>query len=567
MLARLLACGCATLVLGGPAHAQVVTQPTPGAPTAPRTPPRDPQARKETGTAVIRGRVIGGDTGQPLRRAHVSLRSEAIEDGRSTMTDEFGRYEFKELPGGRVHVTAAKGGYVSMEHGQRRPAQRGRPIEIADGQVLANVDFNLPRGGVITGRVTDEFGEPVTGVSIKIENYRFMNGRRQLMPVWGSPWASTDDLGRFRAYGLPAGEYYVSAAYQAYSAGASDAQSGYATTYYPGTTSVSDAQRIRVTAGAETSSANFAMRSARTVKISGTVLASTGGPPSSGYLMMQVGGSASLSFQVGYAGQVKPDGSFLLSSVSPGEYVLHVNTGDGDTQESAVMPLTVGNDDITGLTLTTAPPAVIRGHVTFESGQPPTGLRPAQFNMFASAAEPMSMMMAGAGITPREDWTFEAKLREGPALVRNGRLPEGWFVRSVLQGGVDVTDTGVTFRPGEQVDDVQIVLSNRATRVTGAVTDGTGRPARDYTVVIFADDPDRWGRMTRHVETARPDQQGQFSIARLPPGHYLAVAVREMEEGRHTDPEFLQDLRGYGTQLQLAEGDQKTLTLPLTDVQ
>src|SRR6185295_18313199 len=71
-------------------------------------PARDPKKPKETGTARIRGRVIGGENGAPLRRASVRVNGEGIEGGRSASTDENGRYEIKDLPASRVQVTASK---------------------------------------------------------------------------------------------------------------------------------------------------------------------------------------------------------------------------------------------------------------------------------------------------------------------------------------------------------------------------------------------------------------------------------------------------------------------------
>ena len=66
-----------------------------------------------------------------------------------TMTDDEGRYELKELPAGRYSVSASKGGYVSLQFGQRRPFEQGQPLQLADGQTLEKVDFVLPKGGVI----------------------------------------------------------------------------------------------------------------------------------------------------------------------------------------------------------------------------------------------------------------------------------------------------------------------------------------------------------------------------------------------------------------------------------
>src|SRR5207247_11238144 len=98
------------------------------------------------------------------------------------------------------HLTAMKGGYVSLEYGQRRPVEFGRPIEVLADQTLEKVDFALPRGGVITGRVLDEFGEPTANVYVAPMRYQLdEKGRRRHTPAGG---AETNALGRLRIFAM-----------------------------------------------------------------------------------------------------------------------------------------------------------------------------------------------------------------------------------------------------------------------------------------------------------------------------------------------------------------------------
>jgi hypothetical protein len=63
----------------------------------------------------------------------------------------------------------------------------------------------------------------------------------------------TNDIGEFRLYGLAPGDYYISATLRNFTIGESDDRSGYAPTYYPGTTDVGAAQRLTVSIGQTTS--------------------------------------------------------------------------------------------------------------------------------------------------------------------------------------------------------------------------------------------------------------------------------------------------------------------------
>ena len=94
-----------------------------------------------------------------------------------TTTDADGRFEMKELLAGRYSVTATKAGYVTMQYGQRRPEQQGTMLEILDGQLVEKIAFSLPRGGVIVGRVLDEFGEPMAGAQVSALRSRFVERR------------------------------------------------------------------------------------------------------------------------------------------------------------------------------------------------------------------------------------------------------------------------------------------------------------------------------------------------------------------------------------------------------
>ena len=57
-----------------------------------------------------------------------------------TVTCAQGRFEIKELPAGRYTMSASKGGFVSLQYGQRRPSESGTPIELGDSVVTSGHD-------------------------------------------------------------------------------------------------------------------------------------------------------------------------------------------------------------------------------------------------------------------------------------------------------------------------------------------------------------------------------------------------------------------------------------------
>ena len=97
--------------------------------------------------------------------------------------------------------------------GQRRPLGQGAPIDVATGQVVARIDAALQLAAVITGRIVDEFGDPVTNVRVAPMRYQFINGERRIQQAGGGG-TMTNDLGEYRIYGLLPGQYFVSATYR-----------------------------------------------------------------------------------------------------------------------------------------------------------------------------------------------------------------------------------------------------------------------------------------------------------------------------------------------------------------
>ena len=172
-------------------------------------PARDTPAQTEGvgGTAQISGRVVAADTGAPVKRARIMATPREFRGRFSAITDERGSYEIAELPEGRYTVTASKAGFVTLSYGQRRPRQPSVPVQLQQGEELRRVDFNLPRGSVITGRVLDEDGEPLISAAVQVFQYVYRQGQRELVPRGTD---RTDDRGQYRVFGLEPGEYFVS---------------------------------------------------------------------------------------------------------------------------------------------------------------------------------------------------------------------------------------------------------------------------------------------------------------------------------------------------------------------
>jgi protocatechuate 3,4-dioxygenase beta subunit len=527
-----------------------------------------PASQPPPATATIRGHVFGGDTNQPLRKALVRLFQIDVPAGSNgsrpenhvVTTDADGKYEFKDLPAGRYNLSAAKSSYVGIAWGQRQPNESGKPLEIRNGETVERVDFTLPRGGVMTGRIVDELGDPMSGIQVTVMRSQVINGRRRMQQT--GHLASTNDLVEFRLFGIMPGQYYVQATWQR--RGPNDPNSpdrtGYPVTFFPGTTDAASAQRMTIAAGQLISDLTMTMLPIKTARVEGTVVDSAGRPMAGAMLSaMQLSSDGGPMFGTG--SPVRPDGAFTLASLVPGDYLLRTDTRPGEAKESVSVKVSVGGADIKDLRLVASAPSTITGRVVVDPAETPS-LPPA----LLIAAVPMDPGPAGFGIQPTrvaDDMSFELTAMPGKFRIMMMNLSSGWTIRSVRIHSVDVIDEGIDVKPNEGVGGVDVELTTKVSIVSGVVTDTRGDPVKDYTVIAFPLDSARWTPGSRYLRTAGPDQEGRFKISGLPPGEYHVIAFDKIDAAQNTDPEFLERVRSRASTLTVMDGETRTVDLKL----
>jgi hypothetical protein len=511
------------------------------------------QARRATGpqrpgNGAIVGRVFDAATSTPIRRAQIQgSNNEQFVDA---LSDDQGRFQLTNLPPGEWRVTVAKGGYFTSQPGQRRPFDRPPPIKLARGQRVS-ADVHLSRGGVITGRVSDDAGEPLAGLRVRVYRARMVGGYRRLEDVGSAD--QTDDTGAYRIFGLPPGEYYVAASLRMAPAD-SVVQTTYSPTYYPGTGELAQAQRIRVDLGTE-STAIFPLLPVRSVNVTGTVLTSSGSPANAFLNLMS--DAAEFGTPLGIGGVTQPDGTFTIPDVPPGRYTLNASLRGNGPSETGSMPLTVLNDDVVGNIVVTGRPATMKGMFVTDTGV--VGAMPNAL-LVATAVRPRS---GGAVLASGSGRTFQLDELSEPFTLPVESLPDGGGVKTIVVNGMDVTDPTIELTANQEAD-VQVVLTNRLTRVTGTVS-AEGQPVK-ADVVIFAADSAKWSYPSRFVRAVSADEKGRFRISGLPPSErYLAVATDYLEDDEQYDPEFLERMRSTAVEFSLNDVENRVLDLKVIE--
>jgi hypothetical protein len=341
------------LVLAGDlaGQEQIKPQPAPAPRDTAAPPPRG-------GTGLLSGTLVAADTGRPVRRAMVTLASPDSGVRKTATTDEAGAFSFTQLPAGSFTLSATRLGYLDVAFGQRTPGS-GRPgtaIQLAAGQKLEDVTLRMPRTGILTGVITDEFGDPMMGMQVRAWRYVKRSGERTLQSAGG---ATTDDRGIYRITGLLPGEYIVGTGARDTSEtmmlelmkmrevsveltgqlyvdakpnwshepirGSAAAKSGYAAVYYPGTLQSSAAAPVRLGISEERSGVDMQLQVVPFAQVSGSVIGPDGGLPPGGEVRLVESGSTLPTART-FSGPVRADGTFTISGVPPGQYTLTART-------------------------------------------------------------------------------------------------------------------------------------------------------------------------------------------------------------------------------------------------
>jgi protocatechuate 3,4-dioxygenase beta subunit len=499
--------------------------------------------------AKVRGRVVDAGTGRPLPRARIRVTpfgggTLTPDDATSILTDVNGTFEL-DVRGGSYSLTASKAGYEvqSLRLGLRQ------------GSVRSGLDFSLRRGGVITGTVVDEFGEAIENANVQIARARYADWKRQLVPVSLDHAArgSTDDLGRFRIYGLPAGEYYVSASSTPLAGRPGNgSRDGYSLTYYPGTISEIAAQPVPVGAAQTVSGLIIQLVPARLATISGTV--QTNGLPLSHFVGLSPHASGALGIVSGFSTQLKGN-TFSFSGLPPGKYTVSVRPRfNADPRLSGSADVVLAGENVDDLVIPLTLGVTLRGRITFEgtADRPAIPIRLGVASLdgtFASSGEPAI----------QNDGTFEIKGVHGTRVLLTASV-RGWHAKHVWFNNDDVIDDAIVLA-GRDVDDIEVVLAQKLSELVGTVVDPQGKPLPNVDVVAFTENRDRWKYGTRHVATVRSDDSGRFTLTSLPPERYVIVAVDGFTPGDETNPAALDRWAREGARVTLAENGARAVQL------
>lgn len=490
---------------------------------------------QEQQRAGISGQVIA-DAALSMERVTVRL----ISRGRTAVTqttrpDREGRFVFTGLAAQVYVVSASAPGYII-----KRSAYSGDTCCRAGDTVT----IELIKGSVITGRVTDRYGEPVVAAHVTAIRVRNEEGESVLAPGSGAT-GFTDDRGIYRIYGLSAGTYIAAVNLNRISGSAPSAYDDDAPIYFP-SSNRAQASEIQVAAGTEVGGIDISYRRERGVTISGRVEGASKEELQPQYLsvLLQAYPTGPL-ISTGAINVYLGERTFSLAGITDGEYRLTANgrLTSGETVISEPQRVKVQGRDVTGLILSVKPLGAMSGRVVIDRVTTAgTAIQKACSGIHPGSLEEIIVSARRIGSGDRGDAfgfshsSFVQSAVEGEAFTMRNLLPgayrlqlnlpgEYWYLREVAAPGraarSAVSRAGpLTVNWGETLAGVTLRLGEGAARVEGQV-DGSKGLARVHLVPAgkgAAED------ILGYAETiTRGD--GRFELRHLAPGRYFVLAL------------------------------------------
>ncbi len=583
-IALLLACGAAP-ASGTPQQVQI-TQIPPGT--------RDPVRVVRTGTGVIKGRVVDGVSGAPVARARVRLQGTMTSRPLAT-TDANGAFVFTTLPSGQFMVSLEKSTYQPGRYPDAGRTMRGgaRSLILRDGETRDDLVVRIYHGSAISGRVVDAYGDPVDYAEIRVMRVPMAGGTPQMRGG-----GSTNDIGEFRIGRLDPGTYLLLAVPHRNmgpdepSLDAPQPAQPIAT-YFPNTPALDQAQPIVVQRGQSVTGVEIAIAEGIPAVVTGTVVGRDGQPVAgNGYISAR---GMLRDNQPGFDGGgsgIRQDGTFRLQ-LAPGDYLLEarvmqppqpVTPQSRPDEMFGTLRLSVAEGVTEGVSIVIGRGATAAGRIIFE-GTSPLPPNPGQTRIPLFSSDNATCRPGQAQIAP--DWTFRVEGLAGTCTAAPPGGVERWMLKAVLHNGEDLSYRTITFEPGQQMRNLQIILTDKRSELAFHVTDDGGHPTREYVALVFPVDKSRWTPTPRffrsyippsdEVINLRSTQMGRpaqapgtpapapallrEALGGLIPGEYYVIALDDIESELTREPPILERLSNAATRVTIAEGATEQVTL------
>src|SRR5947207_4300314 len=455
----------------------------------PADPARPPAAQPED-LASLSGKVLRLGQDQPLTKVKLTLVNLLGGTNYNAETDAAGAFQMEKIEPGSYWLIADKAGFVRQEYGARRPGEfgTGTVLTLRDGVKPSPLVIKMAAHGVVGGKVTDKDGDPIAHAVVQLMRYRYFRGRRMLVPLTTSWGAMTNELGEYRIGGIPPGEYYISAVLRQFTPPASSAANGpqraFVPAFYPSAPRPQEAQAVSVTAGVELNGFDIQLPQARTVRVKGQVM---NVPEGQGIMaVLSVAGEPAIGLFSSQYMQVQSSGAFEFAGVTPGEYVLYVQSTTDGQPRSVRIPVQVANTDVEEVSLVVSGSASVTGTLAIETDQQsdssPDAAKKIPKGVRVQLSSVENLFVPEASTTVAEDGTFNfPSLGLARYEVRVTGLPHNSWVKKIQAGDQELPARVLDLSSGASAGPLSVQVKLTAGAVTGKALNNSGNSVSDAT--------------------------------------------------------------------------------------
>jgi hypothetical protein len=527
-------------------------------------------------TAQQKGSVSGtvaSAAGEPLKNATLKLQGQPSTGNSgvasqalvySASSDAQGGFTFQDLEPGRYTLSSERAGYLRANYSASFNGNNAS-LDLTSGQSITGIAIKMTPQALISGRITNEDGEPYPNVNVQLVRWAYLGGKKRLQPSFGG---QSNAEGIFAIGNLAAGSYYISVM-PPFTPSMNTIQKGpteaYVTTYYPGETDPASAVAVQVAAGGVARGIEIRMRKARAFRVRGKLVDLAGGAaPANANVVLVPQDAAGLAGSTPNA--MVRDGIFVFATVLPGAYILESLPGRASSG-MARQPVTVGNADVDDLVVQLGPGAEITGTISIDG--PPQPPQPPQPGTPGTNPRPTVSLMAAEGVRgafqqpqTNDDGTFAIhNIMPGTYQVNVQALPAGTYVKAIRFGSQDLMKTPLDLTGGSG-GAINVVLSPNAGDISGIIHGADGTALVGIFVTLWTPGVPAEG-VQDFIRTAATDVNGQFKFANLPPGDYRIAAWEQIEPGLATIPEFRIKFESKAAVVKLDENAHEKIEAPL----
>ena len=534
----------------------------------------------------VLGHVYRADTGEPIPKTQVSLlpaddATLKVAQERTVRTGPDGAFTFTDIPGGTYEIETRHNGYSefdgSLDSGPGNVERTNRKVALKPGQTLQNIALHLYPAGIISGQIVDEDQDPVAGLPVIALRIDFKKGGQR--SILAAAQTVTDDLGNYRMPDIAPGSYFVRAGGLMQSPmremSLKNGPAGrvqYQNTFYPGASSLLEAQAVRVGPLAETRDTRFIVPAERTFTVRGKVLGSVPAK-STVELECKTADDIGYNFGNGESAQAGPDGSFKIPGLHPGDYTL---TATATTQGvetnlgSASMTTQSVQSDLGFASIHVSDADVHAdvevGHAAEVHGKVEA---PPDVNLHGKKIQ---LEIFGPGFyllhqSGELDRTRHFQIKTIPPGVFTFSLSgsdESVYVKKAVCNGNDYAAHEFTLTAESRLD-CDVMLAHDTGAVRGKVMSSDKPVARAVVVMIPASEELR--KVSRYTLAAATDAGGNYKLAAVIPADYLLFAVPSSPDHAYFDLNFVVRNTLNSQRVTVDPGTAHTVDLKFSDSQ